>query len=349
MINPEALIYSSFSTIVIVVSSSILYTNIRKYRVQHLNLVAMGLLMQAMLPLSFIPQALISDPSYADILTVLTILGAQLFMLGSLLAVWNLQIHQSNFIPTRFYAIILSVGFVMAGIVADTRVVFDGTEWIIHRSDLSRLMIFIPTAWMLIEQFRLFYKGVKVTDSVWGRLALGYPLGMFGSLFFLAFRENLPFANTFYQVWSGVGAVALSVSLMKQPDVLILPVVRVSTVLLVESKSGLAITQYPDLETHDAHLTSAALSGILELVREISGRDDLPPKLGYVDYTIKVHPNEVNTIYCITNGDHPLLDGILNLVSNRWNHTVKQEDGVITSESIEEFQADIDRSLGIFL
>lgn len=348
MIDIEILIYSSLSSSMIIVSSLVLYLNIRKYKAQHLNLVALGLFLQAMLPLSFVPQAFLADTSQDVLISSLAIFGADMLLIGFLLTIWNLKIHQNAEIPRRFILMVLLTGFSLGWVIIGTHATFDGS-WEIVRSSEIKLVMFGPVGWMLAEMFRVFYKGYKASRSTWGKLIIAYPLSLFVSFVLLALREQLPFSNAFYQLWTGFGAIFLAVALVRYPDALVLPNIKVSAVILMEKESGVAIARFPDEDDDRTQLTSAALSGTLEIIREISGKDHLPPKLGYVDYTIGVYPHGLNSSFCISTGEHPLLTGLMILLSQRWNVRVRESDGSINNKYVREFQDDVRESLGIFI
>ncbi len=333
----------------IVAGGVLLYLKTRHLNAKHLKMFSLGIILQAGLPLSFIPQAFLEDESYTGFITIIAILGAITLLVGMLLTVWNLQIHQVAVIPERFLILILLAGFSMGWIIIGTEVHWDGSMWSIKRNNAIRLLMYGPVAWILIEYLRLFIKSARRNPSRWTKVAIAYPASYIISFVLLVFREELPFATSFYQFPSALGALALVLALTYDPTSLIIPNILLEKVILAQRSSGLAAISYPPEDEIQHSLTSAALQGIFAVIREISGREELPPRIGYADYTIGVYPGTENSIFAITTGTHPLLDGIFRHLLTKWDKPVISPNGSINSELQNEFAEEITHSLQIFI
>ncbi len=349
MTNVPTLFYSGLSTLMIIAGGTLLYLKTRHLNTKHLKLFSLGIVLQAGLPASFIPQAFLEGENYKSLITDMAIAGAITLLIGMLLTVWNLQIHQTATVPQRFLLLILFAGFSMGWIMIGTEVNWDGTIWRIERNSAIRLLMYGPVAWILLEYLRLFIQSAKRNPSKWAKIAVSYPASYIISFLLLVFREELPFSTSFYQFPSALGALTLVLALIYDPTALIIPDISVEKVILAQRTSGLTAISYPPEEEIQHSLTSAGLQGIFALIREISGREELPPRLGYVDYTIGVYPGNVNSIFAITTGTHPLLDGIFNHLIKKWDIPVISSNGAIDADMQEEFAEEVINSLNIFI
>ncbi|RMG38731.1 MAG: hypothetical protein D6732_04850 [Methanobacteriota archaeon] len=349
MTNVPTLIYSGLSSIMIILGGLLLYLKTNSLNTRHLKLVSLGIVLQAGLPVSFIPQAFLEGNQYTEIITFAAILGAITLLIGMVLTVWNLQVHQAANVPQRFLVLLLLAGFSMGWIIIGTEVNWDGTNWIIKRNNAIRLLMYGPVAWILVEYLRLFINGARKNPSKWAKVAILYPTSYLISFFLLVFREELPFPTSFYQFPSAMGALALVLALTYDPTSLIVPDIVLEKVILAQRSSGLAAVSYPIEQEIQHSLTSAGLQGIFAVIKEISGRDELPPKLGYADYTIGVYPGKENSIFAISTGSHPLLDGIFKNLIAKWDIPIIGSNGSISGEHQDTFAADIHSKLRIFL
>lgn len=345
------LIYSLATSTAIIISSLLLYFNTRKYRTRYLNLISAGVGLQAMLPLSFTPQGLFFAQEYAAIITALAITGACLFIIGLTIMIWNLQIHQKGAIPNRYHFLLFAAGGVVTSIILGTEVTLSNGSWIIARDTTTRIVMFGMTAWLILEFLVVFVQGVRDKPSLAEIVSLAYPVGIILSFTFLAFRENLPFTNNFYNVPTAIGGVIFSLALMANPTILMLPNVNVKSVILANRTSGVTLMTYPR-ELHassSSNLTTAALTGILSLIQEISGKDQLPKSLGYADYHIGIFPAQEIFIYSVSDGTHPLMQGLLEVLVIIWSEKTPYEGGSISEELHHAFSQEVQETLRIFL
>lgn len=314
-----------------------------------MKMVSLGIVLQAGLPLSFIPQAFFEGEQYSDLITISAIMGAITLLIGMLLTVWNLQVHQTVSVPKRYLVLILLAGFSMGWVIIGTEVTWTGESWIIERNNAIRLLMYGPVVWILAEFIRLFIQGATRNPSKWAKIAVAYPSSVIVSFILLVFREELPFPTSFYQFPSALGALALVVALAKDPTSLIIPDIKLEKVILAQRISGLAAISFPEDQDIQFSLTSAALQGIFAIIKEILGREELPPKLGYADYTNGVYPGNENLIFAISTGAHPLLDGIFSYLISKWDRPVINSDGSLDAESQREFVYQLRSELHLFI
>ncbi|MCH8907646.1 MAG: hypothetical protein IH840_11195, partial [Candidatus Heimdallarchaeota archaeon] len=340
-----------FAGIGTITSAILLYVKFRPLGVRHLNFVSLGMVMLGLLPLSFTPQAFLLEEKYSDFMTVLTIIGAVSTISGLMMITWNLKIHQTVEIPKRFVLLLPIYGIIISQIITGSKVTWDGETWVIVRPTLVRVLLFSGTAWILIELMIVFYVGLRVSNDPWYWLAIALPVGLMASYVLLALRETLSFSLVFYQIPTGLATIAFSISIIKAPQLLIIPTIKVQSITIALRDSGLSTLTFPDSsdQSDKSMLNAAAITGITGLIKQIAGKENLPPTLGYADFIIKIYPEDTIFIYSISNGEHPLLDGFVSLLTKKWAKRMEDFTGKITPSDRTEFNEDILRTLKIFI
>ena len=281
----------------------------------------------------------------------LAIFGALTTLIGLMLVTWSLKIHQTGTIPQRYIILLVFFGISLSQIITGSEVVLVDGQWLILRGTLVRILMFGGTGWITFELLRVFLTGASKVDSVWSKLSLAYPIGIIMSFIMLTLRENLPFAFTAYQIPTAIGSLILVIAIIKDPALLITAKTELSLVVLADRLSGMAILSYPDEELNKAKtsLTAAAITGISNIIKEISGKKDLPPNLGYADYIIGIYPSATLMLYSISTGQHPLMEALLKNLADTLDNRISLKNGRIIKEERKLFQNKVETSLDIFM
>lgn len=344
-------ISSLLTSMVIIVVSGLLFFHVKELQAKHLNQVSFGLFLQAMLPFSFIPQGLFEGSSYEFIMTIIAQIGATLFMIGLLIFTWNLKIHQSVIIPKRYIGLVFIIGFIVAIVLYNTKVMWINNTWVIERSVTTRLLLVICLTWVIIEDIFLFANSIRYSRTKWDYIPIAYVIGLALSFVMLMLRENLGLPSTAYHIPTSIGGSLFVIALSKSPQTMIIPSVKVSNIILAHRESGIGVVHFSNdkTEENDLFLTANALSGIVQIIKEIAGKPNLPQKLGYADYSIGIYPVENIFIYSISNGSHPLLDGLLANLATSLDKYFVNYSGLLDNHIEEEFKLNIQQNMGIFL
>ena len=349
--NISVFLITLFSCIFYWLAGLLLYYRYRHLHVNYLKRVGYSLFLQGLLPLSFLPQAFFEDSSFSNLLTIFAVIAGSSTLLGLLLFSWNLKIHQKGSIPNRYLGLLIFLGLAISQVITGTVVEYNGQEWIIERGLFVRLILFGATGWIMFELIRVFYIGTKISNKFWSYVAFTYPIGLGIGFIMLAFREQLPFQTVTYQIPAAIGSAIFCIAIIKDPKLLIIPSIKISRVTLAMRNSGIAKLNLPDdpKSIEESVLTTAAITGITNIIQEIAGKEKLPPTLGYADYSIGIYPAKKIFLYTISNGTHPLLDGFLSYLSEKWDNLTLATDKNDYTYYESEFKKDIQEILGSFV
>jgi len=160
----------------------------------------------------------------------------------------------------------------------------------------------------------------------------------------IAFIERYSNSNTtYYQIGGSLGFLFIAIALYKNPFVFIPHVVEGNFLLISEKRSGNRIysLRFDDHEKVHEQLFSPAMKGILDVMCEITGQENIPEDLGYKDLKIVVANSERLLVYFVCRKSISPLRKVLKRLLNEL-----EEENFLPNLDIK-VKRDLDRRLPI--
>ena len=288
--------------------ASILTFNIyRKQRFIELLGLSFGFLCFAVHPLVFVIFSFYENEKYNDWRTI----GLKLQLTIGIFGMFLLFIFIKNLTGEKYrrrqYVLIglflYSLGFSTNAIQSEW---LDSTYYIIYVPARSSILLGVALAWTIGELIRLAYKSMISARSSekdpFRTILLGWCVGLLSvvSQIFERIRET---GSAFYLIPLAFSFIFIALALQKDPYAIVPRTIGAQTLIVSEGLSGIPFLthefkQDSNLADRDI-LFSSAMRGILALLEELTGQEDLPKQFGYVNASIIIEQSKNFICYLV--------------------------------------------------
>ncbi|MCY3413955.1 MAG: hypothetical protein INQ03_20095 [Candidatus Heimdallarchaeota archaeon] len=202
-------------------------------------------------------------------------------------------------------------------------------DWVISYSPTwSVFLLAGPLFWIMLEILIITKKSLNYASDdnkgVYRSVFIGWFMGSL-TIIVLIIERVIASNSALYLVFAALGFVIISLSLRKDPYALVPRTIKGQSLVISNRTSGVPVLihQFKEMDedsVDNSVLFSGAMKGILTLLNELTGREDLPESFGYVDYTIIIEKSNNYIAYFIcyrsTNPVKAALIDILGKIEN---------------------------------
>lgn len=254
--------------------------------------IAIALMIMAFQPLVLylVLEILPAEYALAKLLLTLMFQGVAIAFILLLFSITKLSGNEIGYrVLLEFFAMELGTNYLTASL----HPVYNNGWHITFTPNFAHLAMGVPLVLIIFDMLQLSFprKSIKTRSS---RMIIDGWLILCLSVL-IAFIERYTNSNTtYYQIGVSLGFLFIAIALYKDPFVFIPHVVEGNFLLISEKKSGNRIYsfRFDNHERVHEQLFSPAMKGILDVMCEITGQENIPEDLGYKDLKIVVAHSE---------------------------------------------------------
>lgn len=327
---------------------------IRVYYVKEFYILVLGLFIELMVPISIIPMLYFSTRENVMAATwqqtLLMRIGISSNLIGIFLILIGLSTHKYKRIKPR-YLLLSSIisSFVSLHIYSDAI------------NPLAEINYSIPIVigsayiWMGIElAFLLLTNMEKGTISLKG-IVFAYPLVTIIQGFINAgiYLQGYNVYNEVYFIGLAmIGNLFFFYILMWRIDLLLnIQGSYLSRLIIIQRETGIALFQYENkgVKGVSSQLAGMAIVGVVQVIQEISGKDEIVKRLGYDDYKIFISVGDKYTALMFCTDTRDQFDSMLCNFLQEFEAKIRLEGTLITKKKIDFFNTLVERRMRIIL
>ena len=336
--------------IITVLAALVVIRFIRRYYTSKLYILVVGLFFQIVVPVGILP--IVNNSSKEIWIQHLSMQIAVVGdVLGMFMILFGLSYHKSEQIELRY----LFLSAILSSIMTISIYRMNPVNHNIVYTPLEYIFNALAYIWVSIELFLVMTENLSKDKIIQEYMVVVYPLvTMFQAFIFIysALMESTYFSTIAFLGVTLLGNLSLSYILIWKPELLLsVNNSQLSRLIILDKETGVALLRYENkrVEKMSSQLAGMAVVGVLQVIQEISGKEEMLEMLGYDDYKIFTSTGDryIALMFCI--GGHDILDRLLDNFLEMFERNITLDRNIIPEETVQEFEELVEKRLHILL
>ncbi len=314
-------------------------------------MIAIGILLKTLLPITMLPLSvfIMVDQGYLQFFFLIASIGS---IVGNLVILMGLHLHYYSKLALRFNVLSFFEGMTL--IIVTYGIVDSGLAF--RFTPLEVAILVISDIWLALEYFHIFF---SISKKHGGKLRYYipflYPIFVLLVDFVFTVSNFLNMsAYLLLEFLSLFEILSLSLALLLVPEILLTSKMKIAKILLIEKETGLVLMEYTNQNQNvkpvSNRLAGMAIVGVLQVLQEVTGREDFADSLGFSDFNLyfSEYKNLIGVTFTVDGYGH--MERIITKHLKHWYGIIDWDNSNrITSVMLEEFTNSVNRDLVQYL
>ncbi|MCY3413395.1 MAG: hypothetical protein INQ03_17275 [Candidatus Heimdallarchaeota archaeon] len=293
--------------IALFMSLSALVTTLRSYskkQYREILHIALGFFLLSLQPLAISIIYIFGNTVPESFTTPLSKFVMIVLILGSLTIYLALKsLTGSNYVTRE--KIMIALAFFGLGIVVNAVYThWNGSNWeLLYRPENAIIIMILPLAWINIEIMMYSnqrMKGYKANKADYTML-LGWTVEV-SSILAVIVERQYSSVTFYYLIITALGYMLIALAVLIDPNVILPKDIGGEFIMISDRRSGVPIIQKnfrESKEDDESFLFASGMSGILAMLGEMTGQENIPEEFGYADLKIMFEHSENLIVYYV--------------------------------------------------